>query len=152
MKNSIFGMSMENVRGRKEIELVHTEKRIKKIAAKPNFYRVDIFNEDLAAAHCLKTTIMLDKLIYVNFAILDLLRLLMYDFHYGYMKTKYGNEAQLCFTDTDLLLYDFKCDDIYRDMSFDANMFDFSDYPTDHPLFNIINKKVQTLNSIQIVH
>ena len=142
MNNSIFGKTMENVRGCKEIELVHTEKRMKKIAAKPNFHRVDIFNEDLAAAHCLKTTIMLDKPIYVGFAILDLSKLLMYDFHYGYIKTKYGNDAQLCFTDTDSLLYDFKCDDIYRDMSLDANMCDFSDYPTDHPLFNITNKKV----------
>ena len=45
--------------------------------------RVDIFNEDLVAALCLKTTIMLDKPIYVRFAILDLSKLLMYDFYYG---------------------------------------------------------------------
>ena len=152
MNNSIFGKTMENVRGRKQIELVHTEKRMKKIAAKPNFHRVDIFNEDLAAAHCLKTTIMLDKPIYVGFAILDLSKLLMYDFHYGHIKTKYGNDAQLCFTDTDSLLYDVKCNDIYQDMKLDTNMFDFSDYPADHPVFNVTNKKVQPLIDIQIVH
>ena len=77
MNNSIFGKTMENVRGRKEIELVHTEKRMKKNAAKPNFYRGNIFNENLAVAHCLKTTTMLDKPIYVRFAILDLSKLLM---------------------------------------------------------------------------
>ena len=38
-------------------------------------------------------------------------------------------------------------------MSLDCfDMFDFSDYPTDHPLFNITNKKVETLNYMQTVH
>ena len=133
---------MENVRGRKNIELVHTEKRMKKVAAKPNFSSFTIFNKDLVAAQCLKTTIELNKPIFVGFAILDLSKVLMYDFHYGYIKKKYGNAAELCFTDTDSLLYDIKCDDIYEDMRQDKDMFDFSDYPKDHRLFNVDNKKV----------
>ena len=47
MNNSIFGKTMENVRGRKNIELVHTEKRMTKIASKPNFTAFTIFNQDL---------------------------------------------------------------------------------------------------------
>ena len=142
MNNSIFGKTMENVRGRKNIELVHTERRMKKISAKPNFTSFTIFNKDLVAAHCLKSTILLNKPIFVGFAILDLSKLLMYDFHYGYIKKKYGSDAELCFTDTDSLLYDIKCKDIYKDMQEDNDMFDFSDYPHDHPLFNATNKKV----------
>ena len=142
MNNSIFGKTMENVRGRKNIELVHTEKRMKKVAAKANFTSFTIFNKDLVAAHCLKSTILLNKPIFVGFAILDLSKLLMYDFHYGYIKKKYGSDAELCFTDTDSLLYDIKCKDIYKDMQEDNDMFDFSDYPHDHPLFNATNKKV----------
>ena len=142
MNNSIFGKTMENVRNRTNIELVHTEKRMRKIAAKPNFTAFTIFNEDLVASHCLKSTILLNKPIFVGFAILDLSKVLMYEFHYGYIKTKYGSNAELCFTDTDSLLYDIKCDDIYRDMYEDRDMFDFSDYPTKHPLFNVDNKKV----------
>ena len=95
---------------------------------------------------------MLDNPIFVRFTIFNLSKLLMYNFHYGYIKTKYGNDAQLCFTDTDLLLYDAKCNKIDRDMSLDANMFDFGDYPASHPLFNITNKKVETLNYIQVIH
>ena len=142
MNNSIFGKTMENVRGRKNIELVHTEKRMKKVAAKPNFASFTIFNKDLVAAHCLKTTIELNKPIFVGFAILDLSKILMYDFHYGYIKQKYGNNAQLCFTDTDSLLYDVHTDDIYSDMKEDHTLFDFSDYPEDHPLHSTNNKKV----------
>ena len=49
MNNSIFGKTMENVRGRINMELVHTEKRMKKVSAKPTFHRFHIFNEDLVA-------------------------------------------------------------------------------------------------------
>ena len=85
MNNSIFGKTLEIVRGCKEIELVHTKKRMKKISAKLIFHWVDIFNEHLTAAYCLKTTIMLDKSINVGFAILNLSKLLMYDLYYGYI-------------------------------------------------------------------
>ena len=142
LNNSIFGKTMENVRGRTNLELVNEERRLKRITAKPNFNRVHIFNEDLIAAHCLSTKIELNKPIYVGFAILDLSKTLMYDFHYGYIKTKYGDNAQLCFTDTDSLLYDIKTADIYQDMASDADRFDTSDYSTDHFLHSVANKKV----------
>ena len=142
LNNSIFGKTMENVRGRTNMELVHKEKRLKKITTKPNFHRVHIFNKDLVGAHCLSTKIELNKPIYVGFAILDLSKTLMYDFHYGYIKTKYGDRAQLCFTDTDSLLYDIKTRDVYHDMAEDADKFDTSDYPPDHFLHSMTNKKV----------
>ena len=66
----------------------------------------------------------------------------MFDFHYNYIKAKYGDNAQLCFTDTDSLLYDIKTEDIYADMEKDSHLFDFSDYPSDHPMHSNVNKKV----------
>ena len=60
----------------------------------------------------------------------------MYDFHYSVIKQRYGNFAQLCFTDTDSLFYHVLTDDIYSDMSGEQSElhYDFSDYPTDHAL------------------
>ena len=142
LNNSIFGKTMENVRGRTSFELVNNAKRMKKIANKPNFRKFHIFNENLVGAHCLQTKVELNKPIYVGFAILDISKTLMYDFHYGYIKTKYGNRAELCFTDTDSLLYDIKTEDIYEDMGQDIDRFDTSDYPTDHRLHSNTNKKV----------
>lgn len=142
MNNSIFGKTMENVRSRVDIELVHKAKRLKKIVAKPKFHRVSIFNEDLAAVQCMKTEIELNKPIYVGFAILDVSKTLMYDFHYEYIKHKYGAKAQLCFTDTDSLLYDIQTEDVYTDMAGDSDLYDTSNYPDGHALHSTTNKKV----------
>ena len=58
--------------------------------------------------------------------ILDLSKVLMYEFHYDYIKNKYGNNSKLLFTDADSLLYEIKIRDVYEDFSKDKEMFDFS--------------------------
>lgn len=141
MNNAIFGKTMENVRKRINVEMVNTEKRFKKTVAKPTFVKFKIFNEDLTAVHCLQASLKLDKAIQVGFSILDLSKTLMYEFHYDYMKKKYP-QCRLLFTDTDSLCYDIPTKDIYKDMEQDAELFDTSDYPTDHFLHSEKNKKV----------
>ena len=66
----------------------------------------------------------------------------MYDFHYNYMKTKYGPNAQLLFTDTDSLCYSIYTEDVYQDMMKHKHLFDTSEYDPDHPLYSTENKKV----------
>ena len=41
----------------------------------------------------------------------------MLDFHYNYIKTKYGDNANLLFTDTDSLAYEIKTKYFYIDIS-----------------------------------
>lgn len=66
----------------------------------------------------------------------------MYEFHYNYIKKKYGTRAALCFTDTDYLCYDIFTEDVYVDMKEDQHYFDFSDYPESHFLHSNLNKNV----------
>ena len=63
--------------------------------------------------------------------ILKLSKVLIYGFHYDYIKNKYGNNLWLLFTDNDSLMYENKTKDIYQDFSiFSSNkeMLDFNNY------------------------
>ncbi|XP_048587295.1 uncharacterized protein LOC125570163 [Nematostella vectensis] len=78
-------------------------------------------------------------------SILDLSKTLMYDFHYNFVKPKYGEDAKLLFTDTDSLMYEIETKDFYEDISGDVrSMFDTSNFPKGHPsgIEVGVNKKV----------
>jgi len=85
----------------------------------------------------------MNKPIYAGMAILDIAKIVVYQFHYNYMIAKYSaDRCKLLFTDTDSLTYEVQTDDIYEDMKPVAEeMFDCSDYPTTHPLYSETNKK-----------
>ena len=140
MNNSVFGKTMENIR--KRCRLVTDEKKLLKIASKPTYISSKIFNENLVAVHKIKETLTLNRPAYVGMCILDLSKTLMYDFHYNYIKQKYGSEAKLLFTDTDSLTYEIEAKDVYSDFWKDKNRFDNSDYSENSPYFDKTNKKV----------
>ena len=145
MNNSVFGKTMENIRNRVNVKLVNTGEQFKKLAAKPNYESRKIFNENLVSVHMKKTSLTMNKPVYLGMSILDLSKTLMFDFHYQYIKPKYGNKAKLLFTDTDSFLYEIQTEDFYKDISGDVkNRFDTSDYPEGHPsgIPTGINKKV----------
>ena len=60
--------------------------------------------------------------------ILELSKILIYEFHYDYVKNKYGNNSRLLFRDTDCLMYEIKTEDVYEDFSNNKEIFDFSNY------------------------
>ena len=66
----------------------------------------------------------------------------MYDFHYNYIKQKYGNKAKLLFTDTHSLTYEVEAEDVYEDFWNDEDKFEFSDYNENSQLYDKTNKKV----------
>ena len=145
MNNSVFGKTMENIRNRVNVKLVNTGEQFKKLVAKPNYNSCKIFNENLVSVHMKKTSLTMNKPVYLGMCILDLSKIIMYDFHYRYIKPKYGSKAKLLFTDTDSFLYEIQTEDFYKDISGDVkDRFDTSDYPEGHPsgIPTGINKKV----------
>ena len=145
MNNSVFGKTMENIRNRVDVKLVNTEEKFKKLVAKPNFKSRKIFNENLISVHMKKTSLTMNKPVYLGMCILELSKIIMFDFHYKYIKPKYGNKAKLLFTDTDSFLYEIETEDFYKDIAGDVkDKFDTSEYPENHPsgIPTGINKKV----------
>ena len=65
----------------------------------------------------------------------------MYDFCYNYLKAKHGDKCELIYTDTDSLLLNIQTEDLYKDMKEDLWLYDTSNYPKDHPLYEDMNKK-----------
>ena len=127
MINSVFGKAMENVRKRINVRLINNARDYVKCVSKPTFLSQKIFSKNLVAIHKIKSVLLLNKPIYVGFSILELSKLLMYDFHYGYFKNKCI--SRLLHTDTDSLFYEIReKDNIYENIYSDRDLFDFSDY------------------------
>ena len=133
---------MENIRKRVDVRLVTSKEKLLKLASKPTYVSSKIFNENLVAVHKIKETLTMNRPAYIGTCILDLSKTLMYDFHYNYIKHKYGDKAKLLFTDTDSLTYEIETKNAYKDFFKDKSKFDNSDYPENSPYFNITNKKV----------
>lgn len=142
MNNSVYGKTMENKRRHRDIKLVTDEATAKKTIANPRFQQFTIFNEDLVGIAMAKRITILDKPIYVGFSILEFAKHVMYSFHYKHMLPRYGKRVKMLLTDTDSFIYGIETDDLYQDLREDADHYDFSDYPQDHPNFSTANKKV----------
>ena len=145
MNNSVFGKTIENVRKYTDIKLATTQKQVEKYIYKPNYIHRTTFSDHLVAIHMAPTTLKFRKPVYLGMCILDLPKTLMYEFHYEYIKSKYGDKAKLLFTDTDSLMYEIGTEDFYKDISHDVHsMFDTSNYPKEHPsgIETGVNKKV----------
>ena len=94
------------------------------------------------AVHKIKETLSLNRPAYVGMCILDLSKILMYNFHHNYRKKKYNDKARLLFTDTDSLTFEIETEDGYKDFWSDKDKFDNSEYPENSPYFDKSNKKV----------
>ena len=132
MNNSVFGKTMENKRNHKNMKLVTNEDKYRKYVMKPNFKDCVKFSENLVGVEMGKTEITMDKPVYLGQAILYLSKTLMYEFHYDYMKPKYGEKLQLCYMDTDIFVYEIQTEDFYKDIAKDVEIrFDTSGYSED---------------------
>ena len=141
LNNSIYGKSIENIRKTINVKLVNDKKTYQKCVNKPNFISQKIFDKNIVAVHCSKTILTLNKPIYVVFCILELSKLLMYQFHYDYV-LKTFNSIKILFTDTDSLVSEIKNGIVYDQCFNDKHLFDFSGYPKDSIYYDISNTKV----------
>ena len=146
MNNSVFGKMMENIRKHRNIMLVTTEEKYLRTVMKPNFKSGVLFGESLMGCEMCKIKVVMNKPVYLGQAILDLSKIIMYEFHYDYIVPKYGLEKlKPCYMDTDSLVYDIKAEDFFEDIANDVEArFDASDCSkTDFRLLPIgLNKKV----------
>ena len=147
MNNSVFGKTMENIRKHRDIKLVATNKRRSKLVSEPNYHMINYISEDLSIIEMNKIKVKFNKPIYLGLSILEISKILMYEFWYDYMKPKYNDSVKLCYMDTDSFIMNIKTEDFYKDISNDVEKrFDTANYEVDRPLSTGKNKKVIGFN------
>ena len=106
-------------------------------------YRIKWFSENLLAMEMNKTKIKINKPIYLGLPIIEIGKIKMYDFYYGFIKPKYRGKANLCYLDTNSFIENIKTEDVYRNFVNDAEKrFDTSNYETEKTNTNREKEKV----------
>ena len=143
MNNMVFGKTMENIRKHRNIKLVTNRELYLCTVMKPNFKSGILFGENLMGFELGKVKVIMKKPVYLSQAILDLSKIIMYEFHHYYMVPKYGVNLWLCYMDTDSLVYQIKTEDFYADIADDVEeRFGTSGCCDNRPLHIRKNKKV----------
>ena len=137
MNNAVFGKTMENVRKHRDIKLVKTDCKRNKLMSVPNYHTTKLIEENLSIIEMKKVNVKM------NNPILEISKITIYEFWYDYVKYKYGDKVNLCYTVTDSLVMNIKTNDFYKDIAQDVQKrFDTSNYTFDRPLPKGRNKKV----------
>ena len=80
MNNSVFGKTMENIRKHRDIKLVTTYKKRSKLVSEPNYHTINLISEHLPNIKMKKTKVKMNKPIYLGLSILEISKILMYEF------------------------------------------------------------------------
>ena len=143
MNNAVFGKTMENIRKHRDIKLVTTDKKRNKLVSESNYHTINYISENLSIIEMNKTKVKMNNPIYLGLSILDISKILMYEFWYDYMKPKYNDNIKLCYMDTNSFVKNIKTNDFYKDISNDVEKrFDTSNYECNRPLPIVKNKKI----------
>ena len=143
VNNAVFGKTMENVRKHRDIKLVKTDHKRNNLVSEPNYHTMKLISENLSIIEMKKVNVKMNKPIYLWLSILEISKIIMYEFWYDYMKKKYGDMVKLCYMDTESLIMNIKTKDFCKDIARDVEeRFDTSNYDVDRPLPKGKNKKV----------
>ena len=78
----------------------------------------------------------------MGFSVLELRKLLMYEFCYHKLQPYYNNKIKLLYTDTDSFILSIKTTNLSKDLGYFKHDFYFSKLNKSHELYDTINKKV----------
>ena len=95
MNNGVFRKTMENVRKHRDIKLFTTEWRKNYLVLEPNYHTSTFFTEYLLAIEMNNTQILTNKPVYLGLLILEISKILMYEFCYDYVKPKYSDKRKI---------------------------------------------------------
>ena len=88
MNNTVFRKTMEIVRKHRDIKLVTTERRKNYLMSEANYHTTKFFTKKLLTIEMKQTQMYMNKPVYLGLSILELRKILMYEFWYDCVKQK----------------------------------------------------------------
>ena len=145
--NSCYGKLIEDVLKRRNVAVVKSEIRAKRLTTRPQMTNFHMIDPDATLIQSVKRVVDLDKPIACGFQVLETSKHLMMEWWYDVLKAKYGDKVQLILSDTDSLLYIVETPDSYQDLVDMKDKMDLSAYPdvtlpSGSRLYDKTNKKV----------
>lgn len=142
--NSFFGKSIEQKRKHRDIRMALTEGQIRRWLKQPHYKTFNIIDKNKVIVEMRKSSVYLNKPIYLGMTCLELSKLHMYQLYYDLFQKIYGENLKLLFMDTDSFCFQIKTKDIFEDFRKYSDILDLSEYPEDHfsKLHTDKNKKV----------
>ena len=139
--NAVYGKTMENMRKRMKVRVTTTEKEFLKYASRPTYINHNIYGKDFVVIHEKKELLTLNKPIYVGCTVLELRKLVMYEFYYNFLKKKCKN-VKLSYMDTDSFILEITNENFDEIMFENKEFFDLNNYSKDCKYYCGDNKKV----------
>jgi len=133
--NSVYGKTIQNPRNYTEVKIHTNYNSLQRALSSHTFKGFSIIGSKLVQTNHKLTEIVHDKPIYAGFAILELSKHFMFDFYYNKLIKGLDCEVDLGMSDTDSLLFKVSDAEIFRKHI--HPFMDYSNYPSDHPLFQI---------------
>ena len=128
---------------KKIVKLVSRESERIRLVSELSYYSIKWFSENLLATEMKEINLKMNKLIYLGMTILDVSKILMHEFWYGYLKPKYKENLNLCYVDTDSFIFSIKIRDWYKTISDGIEQrFDTSNIQAKVPIKKGVNKKI----------
>ena len=131
----------KNLKNRIDVELVNNQKDYLKCTSKPSYILHKIFDNNLVVIRKSKLALKLNKPVYIGMCILELSKVLMYEFPYDHINKKQDSKSKLQ-TGTDSLIYGIKAENTYEVFRSNKEMFDFSNYSTKSKCYDDSNKLI----------
>jgi len=150
--NSLYGKMIEGVANRMDCFFNQDPDRALSRFSDPLFKGVMIFDEDLTVSFHRKKKVFMGQSWAVGFTVLELSKFVMQRLFYKVIRPRFGGRARLLMSDTDSFVLELPCADSSEAVARLSDCMDFSNYPTDHPLYDPTGKNVLGLLKNEVSH
>ena len=145
LNNAFYGKTMENVRNRLGLKFFRKDeyKDIIKYQSRLTFNGIHKSYENCDSYLFKKNEVLMEKPIYLGFAVLELSKLHMYETYYDKLQPYFGEKnLHLHYMDTDSFIFSVNTKDIIKDLKSLEDIIDFGNLDKNHELFSNKNEKV----------